>query len=118
MSGGFKLPDLSGIDMNKINGGGYGGGNNGKRSEPEYIMNNAKGRDIMPRMFLNTGMFWLGGFAAGGVYGLGEGWKTAAAPVLKVRVNSVLNAVSRRGSNLGNNLGLLGKFSEYIFYLI
>ena len=105
--GGFTLPDVSGIDMGKM--GGYGKSPSGGKKEPEYIMNNAKGRDIGSKIFLNTGSFWLGGFAAGGLYGFAEGWKSAASPSLRIRVNAVLNGVSKRGSTLGNNLGVLGK---------
>lgn len=103
------MPDVSGIDMNKL------GRATGGRKEPEYIMNNAKGRDIGSKMFLNTGSFWLGGFTAGGLYGFAEGWRGASSPTLRIRINSVLNGVSKRGSSLGNNLGVLGKFSKCNF---
>ena len=109
---GFTLPDVSGIDIGKI--GGYNQQNSGKKkSEPDFIMNNAKGRDIGSKLFLNTGTFWLGGFAAGGLYGFAEGWRSAASPSLRIRINSVLNGISKRGSFLGNNLGVLGKEIMY-----
>ena len=111
--GGFTLPDVSGIDMGKL-GAMNRAPSGGKKSEPEYIMNNAKGRDIGSKMFLNTGSFWLGGFAAGGLYGFAEGWRGAASPTLRIRINSVLNGVSKRGSSLGNNLGVLGKLYHMI----
>jgi hypothetical protein len=113
-SGGYTLPDVSGIDMGKM--GAYGKSSNGgnSNSKPDFIMNNAKGRDIGSKMFLNTGSFWLGGFAAGGLYGFAEGWRSAASPSIRIRVNSVLNGVSKRGSVLGNNLGVLGKIFSFL----
>lgn len=105
--GGYTMPDVSGIDIGKLSGGTNRGSSGGTRKEPDYIMNNAKGRDIGSKIFLNTGSFWLGGFAAGGLYGFAEGWRGAASPTLRIRINSVLNGVSKRGSSLGNNLGVL-----------
>jgi hypothetical protein len=103
----FSLPDVSGIDMNKL---GYGQ-NRTKNSDPEYILNNTKGRDIGPRLFFNTGVFWLGGFTAGGLYGCADGWRNAPSTIFKIRVNSVLNGVSRSGSLLANSLAGVGKFN-------
>lgn len=106
----FTMPDISGIDADKLGYGQRSGGRGGNK-EPEYIMNNAKGRDIGSRLFLNTGIFWLGGFGAGGLYGFAEGWRSAASPSLRIRVNSVLNGISKRGSALGNNLGVASKYT-------
>ncbi len=104
----YTLPDVSGIDMNKL---GYGRANNNsgkQKKDPDYIINNTKGRDIGARLFFNTGVFWLGGFTAGGLYGSLDGWKNAANPSMKIRINSVLNGLSKTGSFLGNNLGVVG----------
>jgi import inner membrane translocase subunit TIM23 len=97
------LPDISGIDFSKIGQGQQ----QRSKSDPDYIINNTKGRDIMPRLFFNTGVFWLGGFTAGGLYGMQDGWRNAPSPSIKIRINSILNGVSKHGSNLGNNLGVL-----------
>lgn len=112
------MPDVSGIDLGKLGGGMNRSPSGGSRKEPEYIMNNAKGRDIGSKMFLNTGSFWLGGFAAGGLYGFAEGWRGAASPTLRIRVNSVLNGVSKRGSSLGNNLGVLSNNSHICLHVL
>ena len=99
----MNIPDVSNIDMNKF-------GTRGKSpSGPEYIPYNTRGRDIMGRLSFNTGVFWLGGFTAGGLYGFGEGWKNAASPNYKIKFNSIMNAFSKRGSNAGNLLGIVGK---------
>ena len=102
------IPDVGRIDPNKI-GSIYGiPSRNGSR-EPDYIPYNNRGRDIMGRLFFNTGTCWLGAFAGGGCYGFVEGWRGAANPNFKIRFNSVMNAVSRRGSTLGNAVGVIGK---------
>lgn len=56
-----------------------------------------------------TGTTYLSGLAIGGLYGVQEGMRrnlgnTSSA---KLRLNSVLNSVTRRGSFLGNSLGVL-----------
>ena len=55
-----------------------------------------------------TGMTYLGALGIGGVWGLAEGLRRSpsAAPP-KLRLNSVLNAVTRRGPFLGNSAGVL-----------
>jgi hypothetical protein len=78
-------------------------------SGPDFISHNARGRDFTARLSFNTGLFWIGGFASGGAYGFVEGWRTAASPNYKIRFNSVMNAISRRGSVLGSSLGILGR---------
>jgi hypothetical protein len=98
----YTIPDVGGIDPRKL---GYGS----KNADPDYIPYNARGRDTMGRVFFNTGVLWLGGFGGGAAYGLVEGWRGAASPNLKIRVNSVMNAMSRRGSTIGNALGVIGK---------
>ena len=49
----------------------------------------------------------------GGIYGVIEGWKSAANSNYKVRFNSIMNSFSKRGSALGNSLGVIGK--SFIF---
>ncbi len=46
----------------------------------------------------------------GGVWGLREGLgRPLAAPSARLRLNSILNSVTRRGSWLGNSAGVLGQ---------
>ena len=77
------------------------------RQQPDYIPYNPKGRDIYTRLTFNTGVMWLGGFALGGIIGIKEGWSKATNPSYKIRFNSVMNGLSKRGSNVGNTLGVL-----------
>lgn len=101
----YSIPDVGGIDLNKI----YGRGAAGKGvKEPDYIPYNKKGRDIWSRVPQVTGIFWLGGFAGGSLYGCKEGWDGAANTSSKVRFNSVLNGMSRRGAKVANALGFIG----------
>ncbi|KAK9479204.1 Tim17/Tim22/Tim23/Pmp24 family-domain-containing protein [Lipomyces japonicus] len=55
-----------------------------------------------------TGTLYMSGLAFGGVYGFAEGLRstTADAPA-KLRLNAVLNAITRRGPYLGNTAGVL-----------
>lgn len=50
------------------------------------------------------------GLVLGGAWGLKEGMQRplGSSSSLKLRINSILNACTRRGSFLGNNLGILG----------
>ena len=98
--------DASKIDINKL-GSVYGIPSQGKGG-PDYIAANKNGRDIYGRLCFNTGVFWLGGFTAGGSFGFVEGWRKAASPNFKIRFNSIMNAFSKRGSTLGNAAGILG----------
>jgi hypothetical protein len=92
------IPDVGNIDLGKLN----------KRGGPDYIPYNAKGRDSFARVSFNTGIAWLGGFIGGGIYGFKEGWASAPSAKYKIRFNSVMNACSKRGSYLGNSLGIVG----------
>jgi import inner membrane translocase subunit TIM23 len=61
----------------------------------------------MAKTFQATGLMWLGGFGGGGVFGMLEGWKGAANPSMKIRMNSVMNSVSKRGSKTANALAMI-----------
>ncbi|VVT43487.1 uncharacterized protein SAPINGB_P000008 [Magnusiomyces paraingens] len=55
-----------------------------------------------------TGTVYLLGLGVGGAYGLIEGLrKTPADASFKLRLNGILNAVTRRGPFLGNSAGVL-----------
>jgi hypothetical protein len=102
----FSIPDVGRVDARGI-GSIYGVPQ--KNKEPDYIPYNKRGRDFMGRLFFNSGVFWLGGFTAGSFYGLREGFSKAVNSSIAVKRNSVMNAVSRRGSTAGNVLGVIGK---------
>ncbi|THH19447.1 hypothetical protein EW146_g1720 [Bondarzewia mesenterica] len=55
-----------------------------------------------------TGTMYLGGLALGGTWGLREGARRPlAVSNTRLRINSVLNAITRRGTFLGNSAGVL-----------
>lgn len=54
-----------------------------------------------------TGTTYLAGLGIGGAWGLQEGLRRSAGQPPKLRLNSVLNAVTRRGPFLGNSAGVI-----------
>ncbi|KAF7558689.1 hypothetical protein G7046_g5468 [Stylonectria norvegica] len=54
-----------------------------------------------------TGITYLAGLSIGGAWGLQEGLRRSAGEPPKLRMNSVLNAVTRRGPFLGNSAGVI-----------
>jgi import inner membrane translocase subunit TIM23 len=54
-----------------------------------------------------TGVTYLTGLSIGGAWGLTEGLRRSAGQPPKLRLNSVLNAVTRRGPFLGNSGGAI-----------
>jgi len=55
-----------------------------------------------------TGTMYLGGLALGGAWGFREGaGRPLAVSNARLRVNSILNSVTRRGTFLGNSAGVL-----------
>lgn len=61
---------------------------------------------------MNSGvLIALIGLAFGGAWGLKEGLTRPLgnSPSMKLRINAILNGCTRRGSFMGNSLGVLGK---------
>lgn len=54
-----------------------------------------------------TGVTYLAALSIGGGWGLQEGLRRSAGQAPKLRLNSVLNAVTRRGPYLGNSAGVV-----------
>lgn len=54
-----------------------------------------------------TGITYLTALSMGGAWGLQEGLRRSAGQPPKLRLNSVLNAVTRRGPFLGNSAGVI-----------
>ena len=54
-----------------------------------------------------AGVTYLIGLSTGGAWGLQEGLRNSAGQAPKLRLNSVLNAVTRRGPYLGNSAGVV-----------
>jgi import inner membrane translocase subunit TIM23 len=68
-----------------------------------------------------TGTTYLAGLSLGGAWGLQEGLRKSAGESPKLRLNSVLNSVTRRGPFLGNSAGVVAICynctNSYIGYL-
>jgi len=68
-----------------------------------------------------TGTTYLAGLTLGGAWGLQEGLRKSAGESPKLRLNSVLNSVTRRGPFLGNSAGVVAVcyncINSYIGYL-
>jgi mitochondrial import inner membrane translocase subunit TIM23 len=57
-------------------------------------------------------LFFFSGLALGGVWGVREGARRPlAVSNTRLRINSVLNSVTRRGTFIGNSAGVMGKFA-------
>ncbi|KAI9731268.1 MAG: Mitochondrial import inner membrane translocase subunit tim23 [Claussenomyces sp. TS43310] len=67
-----------------------------------------------------TGVTYLSALTLGGAWGLQEGLRRSATQPPKLRLNSVLNAVTRRGPFLGNSAGVIAMvyngFNSFIGY--
>lgn len=65
-------------------------------------------KDWSDDLCYGTGAVYLTGLTVGGAYGLAEGLRnTPANASAKLRLNGILNAVTRRGPFLGNSAGVL-----------
>ncbi|KAG0057762.1 Mitochondrial import inner membrane translocase subunit tim23 [Gryganskiella cystojenkinii] len=58
-------------------------------------------------MTYGTGMAYISGLSLGGAYGFYEGLRSSPSPAVKVRLNTVLNSMTRRGPFIGNSAGVL-----------
>jgi hypothetical protein len=105
----YSIPDVSGIDFGQLSNR-YG---KKKSKEPDYIEYNPRGRDIGSRLFYNTGEAWLGSFALGGMWGIYSGFINAPHPSFKIRLNSIMNGISSKGSTMSNAVGVIGNILIY-----
>ncbi|ORX33501.1 Tim17/Tim22/Tim23/Pmp24 family-domain-containing protein [Kockovaella imperatae] len=83
-----------------------------KLQNVEGAMNVLPSRGWTDDLCVGTGTTYVSGLAVGGVWGLKEGLgrQLGPNPAFKLRLNSVLNAATRRGTLLGNSLGVLAMF--------
>eukprot|EP00981_Chlorochromonas_danica_P005599 scaffold1159_cov160-Ochromonas_danica.AAC.21 len=81
-------------------------------SGPEFIPFNPRGRDFYGRLSFLTGMGWLGGFFAGGAWGVYHGWTDSVSPNYRIRINNILNKVASGGSSGGSLCGVIGTRSS------
>ncbi|KAJ1961031.1 Mitochondrial import inner membrane translocase subunit tim23 [Dipsacomyces acuminosporus] len=57
-----------------------------------------------------TGTMYILGLGTGGAWGFIEGMRSQHGSNFKLRLNSVLNSMTRRGPFVGNSMGVLGMF--------
>ncbi|KAI9217797.1 Tim17/Tim22/Tim23/Pmp24 family-domain-containing protein [Blastocladiella britannica] len=68
-------------------------------------------RSVTDDLCYGVGTVYLSGLASGGIWGLVQGLRTPLPVVSpKLRLNAVLNAMTRRGPFVGNSLGMLAMF--------
>ncbi|KAJ2393991.1 Mitochondrial import inner membrane translocase subunit tim23 [Coemansia sp. RSA 2559] len=65
-----------------------------------------------------TGTMYVMGLSTGGVWGFLEGMRSQHGHNFKLRLNSVLNSMTRRGPFVANSLGVLAMFYNTINYTI
>ncbi|KAJ2552898.1 Mitochondrial import inner membrane translocase subunit tim23 [Coemansia sp. RSA 1933] len=65
-----------------------------------------------------TGTMYVMGLSTGGVWGFFEGMRSQHGHNFKLRLNSVLNSMTRRGPFVANSLGVLAMFYSTINYSI
>ncbi|KAJ2514195.1 Mitochondrial import inner membrane translocase subunit tim23 [Coemansia sp. RSA 1939] len=65
-----------------------------------------------------TGTMYILGLSTGGVWGFLEGMRSQHGRNFKLRLNSVLNSMTRRGPFVANSLGVLAMFYNTINYSI
>ncbi|CDO54242.1 hypothetical protein DV495_004446 [Geotrichum candidum] len=82
--------------------------------EDESVTNMPGAHGIIPikdwtdDLCYGTGAVYLTGLTVGGAYGLAEGLRNSPANAsFKLRLNGILNAITRRGPFLGNSAGVL-----------
>lgn len=68
-----------------------------------------------------TGITYLSALTIGGAWGMQEGLRRSAGQAPKLRLNSTLNAITRRGPFLGNSAGVVAivynLFNSYLGYV-
>lgn len=72
-----------------------------------FAADSQKKRGWGERMFSSIGMAYMTGLTFGGSWGLYEGLRNPDGRTMKLRVNSVLNGMTRRGPFLANSLGVV-----------
>lgn len=79
----------------------------------DSALSDLPGQSVLPSrgftddLCYGTGITYLTALSLGGAWGLQEGLRRSAGQAPKLRLNSVLNAVTRRGPFLGNSAGVV-----------
>ncbi|GJJ11246.1 hypothetical protein Clacol_005478 [Clathrus columnatus] len=66
-----------------------------------------------------TGTTYLSGLGVGGLWGLREGYKRPlVVSNTRLRINSILNSVTRRGTFMGNSAGVMGGKLALVYNIV
>jgi len=80
-----------------------------EENAPDYLFaenyDAAYRRSWGERLTFHIGSAYLAGLTTGGSYGLVEGLRASQGERRRIRINSVLNSMGRRGPGWGNSLG-------------
>lgn len=82
----------------------------------DYLDYDKAGRPFIEQINGSCGAAYLTGVVGGGAFGAVQGFRRSPSTKMKIRMNSLLNGASARGSKAGNALGciaLLYKAFEY-----
>jgi import inner membrane translocase subunit TIM23 len=67
-------------------------------------------RTVYDKICYGTGAVYLLGLTSGGTYGFVRGIRRAAGTTFKLRLNSVLNTVTRYGPWAANSMGVMSNY--------
>jgi hypothetical protein len=109
----FSIPDVTNIDIRNVSPL-FGVASPSK--DADFIVTSMDGKQSSARMFYETGLWWLIGFTVGGLHGIKEGWSGAAHANWRLRLNGVMNGMSKNGGKLSNLLAIVGKAFQYIYF--
>ncbi|KAJ2003474.1 Mitochondrial import inner membrane translocase subunit tim23 [Coemansia thaxteri] len=85
---------------------------------PTYAGGVVPSRGWSDDLCYGTGTMYILGLTSGGAWGFIEGMRSQHGANFKLRLNSVLNSMTRRGPFVGNSLGILGMFYNSINSMI
>ncbi|KAF9104675.1 Mitochondrial import inner membrane translocase subunit tim23 [Mortierella sp. AM989] len=74
---------------------------------PSSQGNHLPGRGWVEDLTYGTGLTYAAGLSLGGAFGFYEGARSSPSPAIKIRLNTVLNSMTRRGPFIGNSAGVM-----------
>ncbi len=78
----------------------------------------ARQRSWNEKWFDRVGTSYLTGVAVGGFWGVYDGLRSAEGTSARLRGNSILNGLTRRGPYMGNTFAVLGEREIYVCTII
>lgn len=82
---------------------------------PEFIFPvEARQRSWNEKWFDRVGTSYMVGLGVGGVWGLFEGFRNLEGTTYRMRANSILNGLTRRGPFMANTLAVVSKLKQIL----